>query len=155
MEDDVVLADEMHHLGVGALPVFFPVIGTGLDGVGDVADGGVEPHVEDLALGALYGHGNTPVEVTAHGPGLETAVDPGLALAVDIGFPLLVLLEDPLAEPGLILVQRQVPVFGTALHGRLAAQGGMRIDQLVRAEGAAALLALVLRVQPHFSHWSP
>ena len=34
-------------------------------------------------------------------------------------------------------------MLGTALHGGLAAQGGVRVDQFVGTEGAAAFLALV------------
>lgn len=45
-------------------------------GVGDVADGGVEPNVEHLTLGSLNRHGHTPVEVTAHGTWLKTQVEP-------------------------------------------------------------------------------
>ena len=111
--------------------------------VGDVADRRVEPDIEDLALGALHGHGNAPVEVARDGTRLQAAVQPALDLAVDVGAPLLVALQDPLAQPLLIVLQREIPVGGLLLDGRGAAQLAVRVDELLGAEGAAALLALV------------
>src|SRR5258706_15016711 len=40
-------------------------------------------------------------------------------------------------------VQGKVPVFGSSLHRGLAAEGAMAIDQHFRAQGAAAILALI------------
>ena len=112
-------------------------------GVGDVADRCVKPDVEHLALGTLYGHGDTPVEVAGHGTGLQAAVEPALALTIDIGAPFLVLLQNPLLQPGLVLIQRQIPVLGFALDQRVARLGVVGIDELLGRERGAALLALV------------
>ncbi len=143
VEHDVVFADEMDHPRVFALPPFLPAVGQQLDGIGDIADRGVEPDVKDLAFCAFHRHGHAPVEVAAHGTGLETAVEPALALAIDVALPLFVAFEDPLAEPGLILVQRQVPVLGHLLDRLGTADLGVRIDEFVGAQRGAAFLALV------------
>ena len=76
VEHDVVLADEMDHACFGILPPFGIVVADEVDGVGDITDGGVKPYVEHLSLGAFYGHGDTPVEVAAHGAGLQAHVEP-------------------------------------------------------------------------------
>ena len=51
--------------------------------------------------------------------------------------------QNPLAQPLLVLVQRQIPVLRLAHHGLAAADGAFRINQVCRAEAGAALLALV------------
>ena len=71
------------------------------------------------------------------------SIQPRLALAIDIGLPLLVLLQNPLAEPRLVLVQRQIPMLGLHLLRLASAQCRLRIDKFLRAEGTSALLALV------------
>ena len=142
MEDDVVLADEVHHLRILALPILFPV-GCEVLRRGDVTDRCVEPDVEHLALGTLDRNGNAPVQVAAHGTRLQAAVQPALALSVDIGLPLPVALENPLAEESFILIQRQIPVFGLALDGHRTRHGAVGVDQLVGRKGRSALLALV------------
>ena len=143
MEDDVVLADEVDHAGVGGLPPGFPVVGADVDGVGNVPDGCVEPDVEDLAVGSFYGDGDSPVEVARDGAGLEAHVEPGLALAVYVGAPLFVAFEDPPAQAWLPLVQGEVPVGGLLHDGGGAAQGRLRIYEVGGVEGGAAGLALV------------
>ena len=143
MEHDVVFADEVYEARVGVFPPLLPIIGQQLFRIADVAYGGVEPHVEHLAFGAFYRHGDSPVQVAAHGAGLQPHVQPALALPVHVGTPLLVVLQYPLAQPGLVLVQGQVPV-GRFFHHRLAAaDGALGVNQLRRAERGAALLALV------------
>ena len=89
------------------------------------------------------GASNPPVQVAAHGAGLQAAVQPALALAVHVRLPFLVLLQDPVAEPGLVLVQREVPMLGLDLLGRGTGQGGARVDQFLGAQRGAAFLALV------------
>ena len=117
VEHDIVLADEVNEASVFVLPPLLPVaplLGIGIAkllGVADVADRRVKPHIEHLAIGTLNGYWNTPVEVARHSTGLEVHVEPRLALSVNIGAPLLVTLKNPLFEPVLILVERQIPVF--------------------------------------------
>ena len=53
------------------------------------------------------------------------------------------LLQDPVTEPGLVLVKGQVPVLGLLLHGRGAAELGLGIQQFLGAECRTAFLALV------------
>ena len=143
VEDDVVLADEVDEAGVLVLPPGLPAVGEKFLRVGDVADRSVEPDVEHLAVGAFDGHRDAPVQVARDGTGLQAAVEPALALAVDVGLPLLVLLEDPLAEPGLVAVEREIPVLGFLLDRHGAAELGVRVQQFLGAEGRTAFLALV------------
>ena len=49
----------------------------------------------------------------------------------------------PLSQPLLVVLQGQIPVGSLFLDGLRAAQLALRVDKLLRAEGAAALLALV------------
>ena len=51
--------------------------------------------------------------------------------------------EDPVLEPGLVLVERQIPVFGSFFRQRVTGLGVVGIDEFVRREGSAAFLALV------------
>ena len=142
VENDVVLADEVHHLGVLRLPVFLPV-GRKVLCSRYITDRCIEPHIEHLALGALHGNRNAPVEVAANGTRLKPSVEPALALPVNVRFPLLVPLQNPFAEELLITVQRQVPVLRFAFHGHRTRHSAVGFDQLVGREGRAALLALV------------
>ena len=142
VEDDVILADKVDHLGVLRLPIMFP-IGRKVLCSRYITDRSVEPHIEHLALGPLDGNRDAPVEVAAHGTRLKTSVEPALALPVDVRFPLLVPVQNPFAEEFLVTVQRQVPVFRLPLHGYGTRHGAVRVDQFVGRKGRAALLALV------------
>ena len=143
VEHYVVLAYEMYQAGVIGLPPPLPIIGEKLPGVGDIAYGSVEPHVEHLALGPLHGHRDAPLEVAGHGAGLQASVQPALDLAVDIGPPFLVTLQYPFTQPLLIVLQGKVPVGGLLLYGSGSAELALGVQQLLRAQGAAAFLTLV------------
>ena len=122
MEHDVVLTDEVYQTGVLVLPPFLPVAPflrlavAELLGIADVTDGGVEPNIEHLAVGSLNRNGNTPIQVAGHSTGLQIHIEPRLALSVNVGAPLLVLLQNPLLQPVLIIVQGQIPVLGLLQH---------------------------------------
>ena len=64
-------------------------------------------------------------------------------MAIDIRTPLFVLLEDPLFEPLLVLVEREVPVFGLLLGEWVAIDGVVWVDEFVWRKGGTTLLALV------------
>nr|GFD49764.1 hypothetical protein [Tanacetum cinerariifolium] len=85
VENDVVLADKMHQLGAGVLPVFLPVVGEAFLGGRDVADGRIKPDVQHFTLRAGHRHGHTPVEVAGYGAGVQALVNPRFALAIDVG----------------------------------------------------------------------
>ena len=142
VENDIVFADKMDHLGVLRLPIGLP-IGCKVLCSRYITDRSVEPDIKHLPFGALHRHGNAPIEVAAYGTGLQTSVQPALALSVNIAFPLFVPFENPLAQKSFVLIQRQIPVFRLTLHGHGTRHGAVRIDQLVGREGRAALLALV------------
>ena len=133
----------MHEFGFGVFPVAFPGVGQQFFGVGDVSDGGVEPHIEHFAFGSFDGYGHAPVEVTAHGAGLQAHVEPRLALSVDVGFPLFVAFENPFPQEALVTVEGEVPVFGLAQHGTASADGRLGVDEVGGVERCAAGFALV------------
>ena len=143
MEDDVVLADEVQEARVFALPPLLPAVGQEFLRIGDIADGRIKPHVEHLALSALYGHRDTPVEVAAHSTGLQASVEPALTLPVDIALPLLVVLEDPLLEEGLVLVEGQIPVLRLAELRRSAGDSALGVDEIGGVQRRATGLTLV------------
>ena len=129
VEDDVVLADKVQHTRLWILPPRLPAtVALGLRvaqflRVTDVADRRIKPDVEHLALGTFDRHGNTPIQIAADSARLQAHIEPALALSVDVWLPLLVLLEDPLTEERLVLVERQVPVLRATHHGCTSADG--------------------------------
>ena len=129
VEDDVVLADEVQHTRLWILPPCLPAsvaLGlrvTQLLRVTDVADRRVEPDVEHLALGTFDRYRDTPIQIATDGARLQAHIEPALALTVNVRLPFLMILEDPLAEERLVLVERQVPVLRAAHDGRAAADG--------------------------------
>ena len=133
VEHNVILADEMHQTGVLILPPFLPAspalrLGIAqLLGVRDVAYRRIKPHVKHLSLGSFNGYGYAPVKVTRHGARLKVHVQPAFALAVHVGAPLLMPLENPLFQPFLIVVQRQIPVLGAFNDGLCARYGAVRM----------------------------
>ncbi len=143
VEHYVVLAYEVDDSCLGVFPIGLPSVGKQFLGVGDIADRGIEPHVEHFPVGTLDGYRHTPVEVAAHGSRLQTEVNPRLALAVDIGFPFLVPLENPSAQFAFPSVERQVPVLCLLQHRGVARYGAFGIDEVGGVEGCAARLALV------------
>ncbi len=112
-------------------------------GVADITDRRVKPHVKNLSFSPLYRYRYTPVEVTRHGTWLESAIEPALALSVHVGPPLLMVLENPLLQPRLIVIERQIPVFGLPLHQRIARHHVIGVYQFLGREGTATSLALV------------
>ncbi len=143
MEYDIVLTNEMHKLRLLILPPGLPRFRKKFLSIGNIADRRVKPDIQHFAFSTLDWYRHSPVQITAHSPRLQMRVKPGLALTVNIGLPLLVLLENPLAEPRLILIQWQIPVFGLHLLRLASAQCGFRVYQLLRAQCRAAFLALV------------
>ena len=143
MEHDIVLPDEVYQTGFGIFPPRLPRIGQQLLRIADIADGRIEPHIKHLALGTFHRHGNAPVQVTAHGTGLQTHVEPTLALPVHVVTPFLVVFQNPLAQPCLVLVQRQIPMLRLAHHRFRAADGTLGVNQVGGRQRRAALLALV------------
>ena len=83
VEHNVILTDEVYHLGILILPILLP-IGCKVLGSRYIAYGGVEPYIEHLTLLALNRHRDTPIQVAAHGTWLETCVEPALALTIDV-----------------------------------------------------------------------
>ena len=143
MEDDVVLSDKMHELGIFRFPPCLPCLWKKFLSIGDISDRCVKPYIKHLALRALYRHRDTPVQVTADCARLEASVDPALALAIDIASPLLVTVKYPFRKPLFVLIQRKVPMLGLLLHKLPSAECRLRIDQFIWAEGCSTLLTLV------------
>ena len=148
MEHDIVFADEMDKSGLGVFPPSLPRAQFRMGvaqflSIGDVTDGSIEPNIEHLSLCSLNRNRNTPVEVASNGTRMQTTVEPALALTIDIGTPFLVLLQNPLLKPSLVLVERQIPMLCLALHQRIAGLGIIGIDKFLGRESGSTLLTLV------------
>ncbi|EMR01121.1 hypothetical protein ADICEAN_03760 [Cesiribacter andamanensis AMV16] len=146
VKHNIVLANKVQQAGIGALPVGLPIAPFPLGpllGSGDVANGSIKPHIEHLAAGFGQGYGHTPVQVPGYGAGLQALLNPAFALSVDVGLPLFMLFKDPLPQPGLILLQGQVPVGSGAQYGLGTAEHGAGVDEVGGAQAGAAALALI------------
>ena len=64
-------------------------------------------------------------------------------MTIDIRTPFFVILENPLLKPLLVLVKREVPVFGLLLGEWVTIDRVVWVDEFVRREGCSTLLALV------------
>ena len=96
----------MNKTGIFRLPPRLPTIGTQLFGIGDIAYRGIEPDIQHFSFGTLHRHRDTPIQIAAHGTGLQPHIQPTLALAVDVALPLLMSIKDPLFQERLMFVQR-------------------------------------------------
>jgi len=76
VEGNVVLAHELVELNIlGVLPPLLPLLGVSCCDR-RVADGGIEPDVEDLTLPARKGNRGTPLEVTGNAAQLKALLEP-------------------------------------------------------------------------------
>ena len=142
------LADEVDEATFRVLPPLLPCAQFGVCiaeflGVGDVADRCIEPHVEHFALCSFYGNRDAPVEVACYGTRAQTSVEPRPALAIYVWSPFLMLFQNPLLEPRLVVVERKVPVLGRALHERIASGCVVWIDEFVGRKCGTTFLTLV------------
>ena len=149
VEGDVVLSHEVVGRAARVVPPFAPLLRVALtagpfDGSRQVADHGVEPHVQLLVRvvnPVLHRHRDTPVDVTGDGARLnfleqaEREVD-------DVGTPALAGLQPRLVGFG---ERRQVEevVLGLLEARGFAVNLGDGVDELVRVELVAAGVALV------------
>lgn len=147
VEGDVVFAHELVQLDfAGVLP---PLLVLLLEVVGsdrDVADRGVEPHVEHFLLEALDGDGHSPLQVSGDALWLEAHVQPGLRHCDRVlrPFALLAALQDPLLEIGLDHGEVDEEVFGFPLDWLGFADFAFGILELDRTvEKPLAFVALV------------
>ena len=133
----------MNHLGFRIFPPGFPAFGQQLFRIGNISDRRIEPDIQHFAFSSFHRHGDSPIQVAAHGAGLQAHIQPALALAVDIRFPFLVSFQNPLAQERFPFIERQIPVFGFLHHRLASADRGFRVDKVCRAQGCAAGFALV------------
>ena len=137
VEHDVVLADKMYEPCLRVLPPFLPAAPclrlqlTEFLRVGNIADGGVKPNVQYFSLSTFNRNRDSPVQVTGHGTGFQSCVEPRFALSIHIGTPFLVLVQNPVFKPWLILVKRQIPMAGLFANKRIARVCIIRINQFL------------------------
>ena len=148
MEHDVVLTDEVDETAFRVLPPLLPcaqfrVRITKFLRIRDVTDRRIEPHIKHFALGTFHWHRNTPVEVASHSTRFQSRVEPRLALSIHVWSPFLMFFKNPLFEPRLIVVERQIPMLGATLHERIARVGIVWIDEFIGRKCCTTLLALV------------
>ena len=149
VEHDVVLSDEMDKTAFWVLPPLLPCtpfLRIGIAEflrVADITDRSVKPHIEHLTFCSIDRYWDTPVEVASDSTRLQTSIEPTLALPIDIRAPLFVLLQNPLFQPRLVLIERKIPMFGATLHKRIACHSIIRVDEFIRRKGTTTFLALV------------
>ena len=102
--------------------------------------------------GAFDGHGDAPIQVSGHGPALQTAIHPTLALASHVGLPglgvvVLFAIQNPVLqvgfEPRFVPVHGQIPQRGFAHFRGAAAQGAFGVNQFVWGQSRPAFFTLV------------
>ena len=152
VEGDVVLALEVVGHGRRVVPPLAPALGVTdpagpLDRRREVADDGVEPHVEPLGrvvLPALEGDRDAPVDVAGHRARADV-LEEVLGELDDVGAPRARRLAavEPLPERAGERRQVEEEVLGLDELGRLAVDLAARVDQLVGVELVAAVVALV------------
>ena len=106
VEYDVVFSYEMYEFGFRVFPVTLPRVGEKLFGIGNIADRGIEPYIQHFAFGSFYGYGYTPIEIAAHGTGLQAHIEPRFALSVHVRFPFGMSFENPLSQEPFVTVER-------------------------------------------------
>ncbi len=152
VEGDVVLALEVVGPRLRVVPPLPPPLGLAaapgpLDGGGEVADDGVEPHVEPLArvvLPALERDRDPPVDVAAHRARAHV-LEQVLGELDDVGPPGARRLApvEPLLEGAGEGGQVEEEVLGLDELGGLAVDLAAGVDELVGVELVAAVVALV------------
>ena len=150
VEDDVVLAHEVVGQGLGIVPPLAPRLGVAgaarpLDGGAQVADDGVEPHVQ--TLGGLIlpaGDRNAPVDVARHGAGADVFQEV-LGELDDVGTPRARLFAFIQPSGQGIGQGGQVEEVVDGLHEvrGLTVDARVRVDELGRVHLVAAVVALV------------
>jgi len=74
VESQVVLSHELVQLHVlSVLPPLLPLVAV-VGGDGDIADGSIEPHIEDFVSVLLERHGSSPLQVTGNASLHETSL---------------------------------------------------------------------------------
>ena len=147
VEGDVVLAHELHQTDLlGVAPPLLPLLGV-VGGDTDIADRGIEPHIEHLVLVALQGHGSSPLQVTGDATRLETVLDPAVGDVDGVGRPTVLDggLSHPLLELLSLLGQVEEEVLGGALlhYVRRTALLAEGVLQLGGVQEVAAFIALI------------
>ena len=142
VKDNIILSYKMYQLCIFPAPVIRPFICQLLCSA-DIAYGCIKPYIQHFTFCIRQRHFHTPVAVAGHGAALQPVIQPAFALPVYIIFPVLMLFQYPLLQPGLIILQREVPVFGLSFYRHGITERAVRIDQLLRRKAAAAFLTLV------------
>ena len=152
MERHVVLGEELHVAHVlAALPPVAPIPPrrrlAPLDRGGDVADGGVEPDVEDLVLEACLGHRHAPFQVAGDAPVAQAFVEPLQRDRADERRPV-ASGREPVAQPALEGREFQEQMAGRAELdvGRVRDRRARRAEVFGVEQRGAALALIAARV---------
>ena len=129
------------------LPEVLPAVGFALPGGplyggGEVADNGLEPDVDALAVVAVERDGNAPLDVTGDGAVLQAAFEVAYGKVLDVGTPV-GLRANPVQQLVLERGELEEEVLGLLEDGGVAAEAAADVDELLGVEGASAVVALV------------
>ena len=152
VEGHVVLGEELHvgHV-LAALPPVAPIAPrrrlAPLDRGGDVADGGVEPDIEDLVLEACLGHRHAPFQVAGDATVAQAFVEPFQRDRADERWPV-ASGREPVAQPAVEGREFQEQMAGRAEFdvGRARDRRARRAKFLGVEQRGAALALIAARV---------
>ena len=149
MKDNVVFSYEMNQACLRILPpslpttILFRIPVTKFFSIADISDRSIEPDVKDLSLCAFYRNWYTPIQIPGDSTRTQSSIQPTLTLTVDIGAPFLVLFQDPLLKPGLVLVKWEIPMLGGAPYQRMTCLSVIGIDEFLWRKSCSTFLTLV------------
>ena len=132
----------MNHPRFRVLPVFLPLRCQNFRRR-NITNRSIKPYIQNFPLSFLQRHGNPPIQVSGHCPGLQTIVQPRLTLPVYIRLPFLMLFQNPLFQPTFILIQRQIPVLCFLQLRLIARNSRNRVYQIRRIQTGTTSLALI------------
>jgi hypothetical protein len=122
MKYNIVFANEMDQSCVVTFPIVFPVFAVLVGphfGIGNVADGRIEPHIQDFAICTSQRYRNAPIQIPRHCPALQAAIDPTHALTYHMRLPFFAVMMlhsvqftflDVFADPSFVMCHWQEPM---------------------------------------------
>ncbi len=156
VERDVVLGKEVvrarGHVVVALLPERLPCLWVASHVLSpahrgrEVATEGLEPDVDALVLvgGVVIDPRDAPLDVARHGSVVEPFIEPALGELAHVGAPRVLGLVEPGIQAVLEVGEQEEGVFGgPELHVHVRVELGARIEQFVRVQRLAAVVALV------------
>src|SRR5687768_1378959 len=111
MKNYIILANKVYKFRVFFAPVISPFISQFFCSA-DITNGCIKPYIQYFSFGIWQWNLYTPGAVPCHRAALQPVIQPAFALTIHIILPFLMVFQYPLLQPGLIILQWKIPVFG-------------------------------------------